>query len=150
MNTFAISNSKKILRYLSSIQQTDFREAVAAALDTVHLHVSSPKNYNNEYALHAVVYLAYVYALNGYLVAKELTAGKGYADIAYIPLDKTKTALIIELKRNSTPESAVQQIREKQYFDCLDSWHGEILFVGINYDADTKKHECKMERFVKE
>ena len=64
-------------------------------------------------------------------------------------VDKTKAALIVELKRNGSTEGALKQIREKRYFDSLANWHGDILFVGVNYDADTKMHECKIERFVK-
>ena len=45
---------------------------------------------------------------------------------------------------------ALEQIRNKQYFECLDTWSGDILFVGVSYDADTKEHECKIERFVKD
>ena len=124
--------------------------AVAAALDKSHIHVTSNLSYNNEKSLQSAIYLAYIYALNGYLITKEMPAGKGYADIVYIPLKKDKPAMIIELKRNGTAETALEQIRRKQYFECLDTWRGDILFVGVSYDADTKEHECKIERFVKD
>ncbi len=140
-----IKGSKQLLRDTLAMDEA----AVAQALDTAHIHVSSNRNYNNEYSLHATIYLAYIYAINHYTIVKEMSAGKGYADIVYIPFDKTKSALIVELKRNSSTESALNQIRGKQYFDCLAGWHGGILFVGVNYDAETKKHECKIERFVK-
>ena len=26
----------------------------------------------------------------------------------------------------------------------------DIVFAGVNYDEETKVHECKIERFVKE
>ena len=105
--------------------------------------------WGDEYSLHSAIYLAYIYAINHYTIVKEMSAGKGFADIVYIPFDKTKAALIVELKRNGSTEGALKQIREKRYFDSLANWHGDILFVGVNYDADTKKHECKIERFVK-
>lgn len=125
-------------------------EAVARALDASHLHVTSNKNYNNEYALHAAIYLAFIYAINNYTIIKEMNTGKGYADIVYIPFDNAKEALIVELKRNATTESAIKQIREKKYFESLEAWKGGVLFVGINYDAATKKHACKIERFIKD
>ena len=78
-----------------------------------------------------------------------MPAGKGYADIVYIPFDKTKPAMIVELKRNSSTETALNQIRQKNYFECLENWTGDILFVGVNYDEETKAHECKIEHFVK-
>ncbi|MBR0494543.1 MAG: hypothetical protein IJJ71_00005, partial [Treponema sp.] len=58
-------------------------------------------------------------------------------------------ALIVELKHNKSVQTALNQIKDKQYFDCLANYSGEILFVGISYDEDTKKHECKIEKFVK-
>ena len=39
-------------------------EAVAAALDRSHIHVTSNRSYNNEDALQSAIYLAYIYALN--------------------------------------------------------------------------------------
>lgn len=54
--------------------------------------------------------------------------------------------MIIELKRNDCAESAIKQIKEKRYFDSLTSFHGNLLFVGINYDEKTKKHECRIEK----
>lgn len=59
-------------------------------------------------------------------------------------------AMIIELKRNKSPGSAIDQIRQKRYFDSLKHYQGNRLFVGINYDDETKKHTCRIERFVKE
>lgn len=141
-----IKASKELLKRTLACDE----EAVAAALDTSHTHVTSNRSYNNEYSLQSAIYLAYVYALNGYTIAKELTTGKGFADIAYIPFDKSKAALIVELKHNKSAESALEQIKQKRYFASLQNWHGPVLFVGINYDEKTKQHQCKIERFVKE
>ena len=140
-----IQASEQLLRDTIAMNE----EAVAKALDTTHMHVTSNKNYNNEYALHAAIYLAYIYALNDYIIAKELPTGNGCADIAYIPFDKSKTAIIVELKRNNSTDTALKQIREKKYFASLNNWHGDLLFVGVNYDSESKKHECKIEKFVK-
>lgn len=125
-------------------------KAVSKALDRSHIHVTSNRSYNNEYSLQSAIYLAYIYALNDYTIVKELTSGKGFADIAYIPFDSSKSAIIVELKHNKSAETALNQIKEKQYFQSLKNWHGDILFVGINYDDATKTHDCKIERFVKE
>ena len=89
-------------------------EAVAEALDISHIHVTSNRSYNNEDALQSAIYLAYIYALNRYTVIKEMTTGKGFADVVFIPLKKEDQAMIIELKRNSCTGSAIDQIRKKQ------------------------------------
>ena len=76
-------------------------------------------------------------------------AGKGYADVIYIPFRFGKPAMIIELKHNKSTDSAIDQIRKKEDFRSLDNYAGEILFVGINYDEEGKTHTCKIERFEK-
>lgn len=140
-----ISASKELLQ--ATLETNE--QAVALALDKSHIHVSSNLSYNRESSLQSAIYLAYIYALNGYTISKEMPAGKGYADIVYIPFDKSKPAMIVELKRNGSAETAINQIKEKRYFDSLENWKGNILFVGVNYDENTKKHECKIEKFIK-
>lgn len=125
-------------------------EAVAKALDESHINVTSNRSYNNEDALQSAIYLAYIYALNKYTVVREMTAGKGFADVVYLPFEDKDPAMIIELKHNHTADSAVNQIREKRYFESLAHYQGNLLFVGINYDEKTKAHTCRITRFRKE
>lgn len=125
-------------------------EAVAAALDTSHIHVTSNRSYNNEDALQSAIYLSFIYALNKYTVIKEATTGKGFADVVFIPYVPNIPAMIIELKRNDCVESALKQILEKQYFASLEHYSGNLLFIGINYDEKQKTHTCKIEQFVKD
>ena len=126
-------------------------DAVAKALDNTHLHVTSSRNYNNENALAAAVYIAFVHALNYYNCFKELSTGKGFADLVYVPVVKSPEhpAIIIELKINESTGKALQQIQSRQYFDALDNYKGNLLFVAINYDKDTKKHECEITEWEK-
>jgi hypothetical protein len=126
-------------------------DAVAKALDNTHLHVTSSRNYNIENALAAAVYIAFVHALNYYNCFKELSTGKGFADLVYVPVVKSPEhpAIIIELKINESTGKALQQIQSRQYFDALDNYKGNLLFVAINYDKDTKKHECEITEWEK-
>ena len=141
-------------------------QAVELSLDESHIHVTSNRNYNNEDALQSAIYLSYIYALNKYTVIKEKSSYMAsfgntetrvfgslnrntFADVVFIPFVPNVPAIIIELKRNKSPDTALSQIKEKKYFDSLNHYSGDLLFVGVNYDADTKKHECKIERFVK-
>ena len=124
-------------------------DAVAKALDESYIHVTSNRSYNNEDALQSAIYLAYLYALNQYNVFREMTTGKGFADVVYVPVTPDLPAMIIELKHNGTVESAIDQIRTKKYYDSLEHYKGDLLFVGINYDEKEKTHSCKIERFVK-
>ena len=122
-------------------------EAVARALDVSHIHVTSNRSYNNEDALQSAIYLAYIYALNRYTVIREMTAGKGFADVVFLPVSAKDPAMIIELKRNQCAESAIDQIRERRYFESMAQYRGKLLFVGINYDEKEKTHSCRIERF---
>lgn len=143
MTNKIISDSKRLL----SDTFAGDEEAVAKALDISHIHVTSNRSYNNEDALQSAIYLAYIYALNEYEVVKEMTAGKGFADVVYIPVNTDKPAMIIELKRNDCAESAIDQIRSKKYFESLSHFQGNLLFVGINYNEKEKTHSCKIDRF---
>ena len=123
-------------------------DAVAKSLDESHIHVTSNRSYNNEDALQSAIYLSYIYALNKYTIIKEMTTGKGYADVVFIPFVPDIPAMIIELKRNGSTETALNQIRQKKYFDSLSHYKGNLLFIGINYDEKTKTHTCKIEEMV--
>ena len=126
-------------------------DAVAKALDESHIHVTSNRNYNNEDALAAAIYIAYVHALNNYRIFKEVTAGKGFADLVFVPIheDGEHQPIIIELKHNQSTGKALEQIQNKEYFRLLDSYKGKVLLVGINYDKDSKKHECEITEWEK-
>ena len=150
LDDYAVTN--KIIQSSKELLSETLRgneAAVAQALDVSHIHVTSNRSYNNEDALQSAIYLAYIYALNKYTVIKELTTGKGFADVVFIPFVPNIPAMIIELKRNGSVESALNQIKEKRYFDSLSAYSGNLLFVGINYDETAKTHECKIEEFVK-
>ena len=86
-------------------------------------------------------------ARNYYTVYREFPSGKGFADMVYLPIKKfmDKPALVVELKWDKSAQGAVAQIKNKQYCKSLQEYEGNILLVGINYDKDTREHECIIE-----
>ena len=50
---------------------------------------------------------------------------------------------------NKSVDSAIDQIRNKEYLDSLSKYEGNLIFVGINYDEKEKTHTCRIERFEK-
>ncbi len=121
-------------------------DAVADALELVHESSSSVLQYNNENSLSCAVTIAYYTARRFYNIVRELPTGKGFADLAFIPKKNCrKPAMIVELKYNQSADSAITQIKEKRYTGALSDYDGEILLVGINYDKETKKHDCEIE-----
>ncbi|MBO6156135.1 MAG: hypothetical protein SPE82_09805 [Succinivibrio sp.] len=57
-----------------------------------------------------------------------------------------KSKVLIELKYDKSAESAITQIKEKNYLQLFKAYKGEVLLVGINYSKDTKTHQCIIER----
>lgn len=130
-------------------------ETVAKIVEQTHQENTSIIEYHDENSLACIVTLSYYTAKNKYFVIRELPSGKGYADIAFIPRPNEKLpAIVVELKRESSPSIAVEQIKKREYFDCLKNFSGEIVLVGINYTvgadkSDYKKHSCVIERIFK-
>jgi len=46
---------------------------------------------------------------------------------------------IFEFKLNESADSALQQIREKQYFKKYDNQDKKIILVGIGFSGKTKE-----------
>ena len=125
-------------------------EAVAAGVDKVHEESTSVLTYNNENSLSCVVNLAFYSARESYKLVRELPAGKGFADIAFIPLKNVdKPAIVIELKWDESADGAINQIKERNYCASLADYSGKVILAGISYDKSSKKHECKIETLVK-
>ena len=75
---------------------------------------------------------------------------EGFADLAFIPRKGVNApAIVAELKYNKSAEGALKQIKDRNYTDKLMAFSGEILLVGINYDKESKEHECVIEKIIK-
>lgn len=87
---------------------------------------------------------------NDYTLVREMPAGKGFADIVAISRSRADLPmLVIELKWNQNAQTAIEQIKAKEYPKALEGRNGQIILVGINYDKVSKKHECKIEDWMK-
>ncbi len=60
----------------------------------------------------------------------------------------SKPAIVIELKYNHSTDTAISQIKRKNYPEKLAEYTGHILLVGINYDKESKQHSCRIERII--
>ena len=125
-------------------------EKVAIIIEQVHRENTSILQYNNENSLSCVLSLAYYSAKKDYAMYRELPGGNGFADLVFIPRNVCQNlAFIVELKWDKSAETAIDQIKQKKYADCLKDYSGEILLVGINYDKADKRHTCKIEKITK-
>ena len=98
-----------------------------------------------------MIKLAYFSSKDDYFMIQELPSGRGYADIVFLPRKGSdRPVMVVELKWNKTVEGAISQIKEKRYVEALKEYGGEILLVGINYDAKSKRHQCIIEKYFKD
>ena len=141
----AIEKSKQLL-------QATLRgdaDAVARGVDAAHDENTSILSYNDENSLACVLSIAYYYASNDYIIHRELATGKGFADLVLIPRKNVdKPAVVIELKYDKAVDTAIEQIKRKEYPAKVAQYTDNLLLVGITYDRETKQHNCRIERFA--
>lgn len=143
----ALENSQKLLEATWAGDE----DTVAKMVEEAHMRAGN-QTYNSEAALSYAVRLAYFNAEEYYTCIPEMQAGKGFADLVYIPSPEypDKPALLVELKWNKDADTAINQIIDKKYSEALKKYEGNIVLVGINYtktDADNpeyKHHSCKI------
>jgi hypothetical protein len=125
-------------------------EKVASLLELSHETYTSILRHNDENSLSCAITMAYFTAPAYYTVIRELPSGKGFADIALIPRadSEDKPAMIIELKCDKDADTAIRQIKEKRYAGSLKGYGKEVLLVGVNYDRDSRKYECVIEKVI--
>lgn len=123
---------------------------VAEIMEIAHESYASIFKYNDENFLSCVLTMAYFTDPAYYTVIRELPTGKGFADMVLLPRKNagTRPAIIIELKYDKSADTAIKQIKEKRYAGVLKNYTDKILLVGINYDKESKKHECQIEEYV--
>ena len=139
-----IKNTDVLLNEIWSLNS----EAVAKIFDEAYQDHTSILTYNNENSLANVIAISlFLSTTNTYNVVRELPTGKGYADLVYLPKPGVnKPALLIELKFDKSAQTAITQIKEKNYLQFFKDYKGEVLLVGINYSKGTKTHQCIIER----
>ncbi len=130
-------------------------ETMTQIIEAVHDQEVPLLNYTNEADLAALINLVYLHARDRYFVRREQPAGKGVADVAFIPQNPKDTEcrpFIVELKASDSAAQAIKQIRNKNYTAIFeDALTGDAhyaqppLAVGIAWDPKTKAHECIVE-----
>ncbi|MCD7884721.1 MAG: ATP-binding protein [Lachnospiraceae bacterium] len=142
---------KESARILQATYDGD-EETVGKVLAIVHTTESPLKAYNDEAELSGSVKLAYIAARNKYNMEREDQAGIGYVDYIFYPHNRSDDGIIIELKVDDSPETALQQIKDKNYALKFQGKIGEepkttgrIILVGIGYYRKDKVHRCRIE-----
>ena len=124
-------------------------EKMEEILQYVHQTEIPLLQYNDENSLSCIVNLIYLNARDKYRIEREEKAGKGFADFIFYPLNPSDTAIILELKKDDTPEHAIEQIMERKYYTrflvCEDGktvCKSNVLVVGMAYEKKSGLHRC--------
>lgn len=124
-------------------------ETVARGVEAAHDEHTSILSYNDENSMACVLSLAYYYAKNDYVLHRELASGKGFADLVLIPRKHVDSpAIVLELKYNKDADTAISQIKRKDYPAKVAQYTNDLLLVGINYNKQSKTHTCRIERIT--
>lgn len=149
MYRLAVESGKMLTATLNGDTDT-----MTAILERAHNTESPLVRYSSEAELSKLITFVYLQAREFYDIKLEEHSGTGCVDYIFYPLKKEDDGIIIELKVDDTADSAIQQIKDRNYalnFEGKLGQHsrcsGRILAVGIAYDRKdpNKKHECKME-----
>lgn len=144
----ALHNSQKLLEATWRCDQKTVTELLEAAHDK-----AGNKVYHSEAGLSFAVQLAYYAAQDLYTIIPEPDTGRGYADLAFIPVKPDIPAILIEFKYGKDADTAIARIHRQKYPDRLELYKGNLILVGINYDrtvsndrVEFRHHSCKIEK----
>lgn len=149
MNRLALESARMLEATNAGDTQTMIR-----ILEHVHNTESPLIRYSSKAELSKVITFVYLQAREYYDIKQEDRLGIGYVDYIFYPYKREDDRIIVELKVDDTSDSAIKQIKDKQYALNFEGKLGEeprcmgrILAVGIAYDrrGEKKRHECKLE-----
>lgn len=106
-------------------------------------------SYNNETELTAIVNLIYLSARDYYRIEREDKSGFGYVDFIFYPKDRNADCIILELKVNSTPEEAIQQIKRVMQ-ECITALHNSLFFVKKRFVGALNRLHIPLQRHIKQ
>lgn len=116
-------------------------DTVARSMEKIH----------NEYASAIQLSIGYLSTMQYYFKPiREFPAGRGFADFVYLPKPeycRDYPALVVELKWNQSAQTAIRQIKNRQYPEAITNYTGDILLIGISYDKKKKTHDCVIEKY---
>ena len=139
-----IENSKKMLQLTLDKNV----KAICELFKEAHIKKIIPGDKFDHGALKRVVDMAYFYAPADYDIKEEVAEGAGRADFFFYPKNKkNETVIILELKRDETVESAIEQIHNGLYYFGLKEkgYTGNVLLVGVNCKNKYREYSCIIE-----
>ena len=126
-------------------------DTVARSIEKIHNEYASAIQYNNENSLSSILSIGYLSTMRYYFKPiREFPTGRGFAGFVYLPkpeYSRDYPALVVELKWNQNAQTAIRQIKNRQYPEAVANYTDNILLVGISYDKKQKTHNCVIEKY---
>ena len=145
--TRVISRSEEMLECIRKGKSERFSELMSLC----HDDVCGSVEYNNGQALYTTLRESLIFAQRDYILHREYPTGKGFADLVLIPRpNRNIPGIVIELKWDKNVQGPISQIKERDYTQKVFEYTDNVILVGINYDKNSKVHECTMESVSKE
>ncbi|MFN4151255.1 MAG: PD-(D/E)XK nuclease domain-containing protein, partial [Candidatus Sericytochromatia bacterium] len=88
--------------------------------------------YERELYYHTIFYL--IFSLIGSKIKAKVSTSKGFIDAVV----ETNTHVYIFEFKMTNPEVAVNQIRNKKYYESYLASNKEIVLVGVSFDSENK------------
>ncbi|OOO00421.1 MAG: AAA family ATPase [Epulopiscium sp. Nele67-Bin004] len=118
---------------------------VAQIVHDIHNSEIPVLKYTDENSTSCVLTLAYLSARDRYRIEREEKSGKGFVDFVFHPRNSRDLPIVVELKRNSTLKTALNQVMEREYVEkFMKLYKKDVLVVVINYSDKRKTHTCKI------
>ncbi len=137
--TDSLTLSKECLRNIRSNNCEEVSDFIASC----HNDVCGAQEYNKEQLLYTTLREALYYAHSFH---REYPTGKGFADLVLIPRPGNRLpGIVAELKWDKDALGPIAQIRERNYTQKVFEYTKDVILVGINYDPQTKEHQCTIE-----
>ncbi len=142
-----IQRSEKLFQAIRSLDAAKTAEIIGDIHNSPYVSVIG---YNKEEALVFCLISGLMWcAGSSYDSYRELPAGKGFADLVFVPKSGSDLPILItEFKRDYSAEDALNQIKKQDYAARYrkNGDDREVLLIGLNYSSETKEHQCVIEK----
>ncbi len=126
------SKHKKIRSKLNRGEVEEAIEIIKSVFSEIPYTLMKKKKLD-EADFHILFYL--IVSSSGVGIKSEILAAKGRIDALIETRDRY---YIIEFKCNQSPDKAIQQIKEKKYYEPYKNRGKEIILIGINFSTEDR------------
>ena len=141
-----ILNKEEVARTLSEILGVSYEEMMKHVSKKTSIERVHPEGRNLDFEIADKINS---YNYDGVYLLKESKRDYKYKNvlshvIGYTGIDNQGLSGL-ELKYDKDADTAIKQIKEKRYAGNVKGY-SDVLLVGVNYDKDSKKHECTIKK----